>query len=113
MPVPGDRRLQVVAVPDPARAACLAACSPTPPALAEAPALLACCLGPAAGEDPPGVELAAGGAVRTLVLGLHALGAVAAFHPAGPAGRPELAAALGLEPGWEPLGLLAAGRLGT
>jgi coenzyme F420-0:L-glutamate ligase / coenzyme F420-1:gamma-L-glutamate ligase len=113
VPVPGGRQLQVVAVADPARAACLAACSPAPPALAEAPALLACCLGPPAGEDPPGVELAAGGAVRTLVLGLHALGAVAAFHPAGPPGRPELAAALGLEPGWEPLGLLAAGHLGT
>jgi len=108
VPVPGGRRLEVVPVPDPAREACLAACSPTPPGLAGAPALLACCLGPPATEDEPGVELAAGGAVRTLVLGLHALGVVAVFHPAGPA----LAAALGLEPGWEPLGLLAAGHLG-
>jgi coenzyme F420-0:L-glutamate ligase/coenzyme F420-1:gamma-L-glutamate ligase len=113
VPVPGDRQLQVVAVPEPARAACVAACSPASPALAEALALLACCLGPPAGADPPGVDLAAGGAVRTLVLGLHALGAVTAFHPAGPAARPELAAALGLGPGWEPLGLLAAGQLGT
>jgi coenzyme F420-0:L-glutamate ligase/coenzyme F420-1:gamma-L-glutamate ligase len=112
VPIPGGRQFQVVAVPHSAREACLAACSPTPPALAGAPALLACCLGPPAGEDPAGVELAAGGAVRTLVLGLHALGVVTAFHPAGPAGRTTLAASLGLEPGWEPLGLLAAGHLG-
>jgi coenzyme F420-0:L-glutamate ligase/coenzyme F420-1:gamma-L-glutamate ligase len=108
VPVPGGRRLEVVPVPDPAREASLAACSPTPPGLADAPALLACCLGPPATKDEPGVELAAGGAVRTLVLGLHALGVVAAFQPAGPA----LAAALDLEPGWKPLGLLAAGHLG-
>jgi coenzyme F420-0:L-glutamate ligase/coenzyme F420-1:gamma-L-glutamate ligase len=94
VPIPGGRRLQVVPVPD-------------------TPELLACCLGPPA--DPTaaaaGVELAAGGAVRTLVLGLHALGVVAAFQPAGAAGRRALAGALDLDPGWEPLGLLAAGQL--
>jgi coenzyme F420-0:L-glutamate ligase / coenzyme F420-1:gamma-L-glutamate ligase len=108
VPIPGGRRLEVVPVPDTAREASLAACFPAPATLAGTPSLLACCLGPPAAEDDPGVELAAGGAVRTLVLGLHALGVVAVFHPAGPA----LAAALGLEPGWEPLGLLAAGQPG-
>ena len=99
-------------MPDPAREAGLAACSPAPPGLAGAPALLACCLGPPATEDGPGVELAAGGAVRTLVLGLHALGAGARFQPAAPAARRALAATLDLDPGWEPLGLLAAGHPG-
>jgi coenzyme F420-0:L-glutamate ligase / coenzyme F420-1:gamma-L-glutamate ligase len=114
IPLPGGRRLRVAPVPDGDRAACLAACSPAPPALGAAPTLLACCLGPPGGptgEGEAGVELAAGGAVRTLVLGLHALGAGAAFHPGGPAGRRALAAALGLDPGWAPLGLLAAGHL--
>jgi len=94
VPIPGGRRLQVVPVPG-------------------APELLACCLGPPAdpAEDPAGVELAAGGAVRTLVLGLHALGVVAVFQPAGAAGRRALAGTLDLDPGWEPLGLLAAGQL--
>jgi coenzyme F420-0:L-glutamate ligase / coenzyme F420-1:gamma-L-glutamate ligase len=122
VPLPGGRRLRVVPVPAGARAACLAALSPTPPALAAAPALLACGLagpeaatgrpaGDAAGHDPAGLELAAGGAVRTLVLGLHALGVAAVFAPAGTLARAEaLAAALGPDPGWRPLGLLAAGR---
>jgi coenzyme F420-0:L-glutamate ligase / coenzyme F420-1:gamma-L-glutamate ligase len=109
VPLPGGHRFQVVPVPAAARAACLAALSPAPPALAGAPVLLACCLAPPA-EDA--VELAAGGAVRTLVLGLHALGVGALFAPAGAAARPTLAAALGLDPGREPLGLLAAGNPG-
>jgi coenzyme F420-0:L-glutamate ligase / coenzyme F420-1:gamma-L-glutamate ligase len=119
VPLPGGRTFQVVAVPAAARAACLAARSPTPPALAAAPVLLGCCLVPPAagggrvdgtGEDEPGVELAAGGALRTLVLGLHGLGVGAVFHPAGPPARRALAAALELDPGWEPLGLLGAGH---
>jgi coenzyme F420-0:L-glutamate ligase/coenzyme F420-1:gamma-L-glutamate ligase len=109
VPVPGGRRFQAVPVPAAARAACLAALSPARPVLATAPALLACGLTPPAGEEAAGVELAAGGAVRTLVLGLHALGVGAAFEPAR---GPALAAALGLDPGWRPLGLLAAGRPG-
>ena len=126
VPLPGGRRFQAVPVPAAARGAGPAALAPaaTPPGgvtalLASAPALLACCLTPAgpgeedSGEDAAaGVELAAGGAVRTLVLGLHALGVGAVFAPAGPAARPALAAALGLDPGWSPLGLLAAGRPG-
>ena len=69
--------------------------------------MLACCLGPGGGADEEAaVELAAGGAIRTLVLALHALGVAALFQPAGPADRPALAVTLGLEPGWEPLGLL-------
>jgi coenzyme F420-0:L-glutamate ligase / coenzyme F420-1:gamma-L-glutamate ligase len=115
VPIPGGRQLRVLPVPAAARTACLAAASsPALPALAGAPALLACCLAPPASgraEDPAGVELAAGGAVRTLVLGLHALGVVAVFQPAGAAGRRALAGALDLDPGWEPLGLLAAGQL--
>jgi coenzyme F420-0:L-glutamate ligase / coenzyme F420-1:gamma-L-glutamate ligase len=119
VPIPGGRQLQAVPVPAVARAECLAACSPVPAALADAPVLLACCLSPPARpggrpawEDDAGVELAAGGAVRTLVLGLHALGVGALFRPAGPPARRALAAALRLERGWEPLGLLAAGHLG-
>jgi len=46
------------------------------------------------------------------VLGLHALGVGAVFEPAGEAARTDLAAALGLDPGWRPLGLLGAGHLG-
>jgi hypothetical protein len=74
------------------------------------PSALACCLTqPAdpAGAGEPGGELAAGAALRTLVLALHALGVSASFHPADPDGRRALARRLGLDPGWEPLGLLA------
>lgn len=89
VPIPGGRRLRVV------------------PGPAEARTVLACCLGPGGGADEEAaVELAAGGAIRTLVLALHALGVAALFQPAGPADRPALAVTLGLEPGWEPLGLL-------
>ena len=115
-PLPGGRRLRVLPVPDPTRPACLAACSPTPPALAAAPTLLACCLDPPAAPGPParaidpGLELAAGGALRTLVLALHALGVAAVLHPAAPPAPQAVAAALGLDPGAEPLALLAAGR---
>jgi coenzyme F420-0:L-glutamate ligase / coenzyme F420-1:gamma-L-glutamate ligase len=119
VPLPGGRRLEAVPVPAGARAACLAALSPTPPVLADAPVLLACGLPapPAAadrptGADAAGVELAAGGAVRTLALGLHALGVASVFEPAAtPSQADDLAAALGLIP-WRPLGLLAAGRPG-
>jgi coenzyme F420-0:L-glutamate ligase / coenzyme F420-1:gamma-L-glutamate ligase len=110
VPLPGGQRLQAALVPAGARPACLAALSPAAPVLAAAPVLLAC--GLAAGADAPGLELAAGGAVRTLVLGLHALGVAAVFEPAGtPARADALAAALGLVP-WRALGLLAAGRPG-
>jgi hypothetical protein len=44
------------------------------------------------------------------VLALHALGVAALLHPAAPAARPALAGALALDPGWEPLGLVAAGH---
>ena len=50
--------------------------------------------------------LAAGAALRTLVLALHALGVAGSFQPADPAARRDLAGTLGLAPGWEPLGLL-------
>jgi coenzyme F420-0:L-glutamate ligase/coenzyme F420-1:gamma-L-glutamate ligase len=110
VPLPGGQRLQAAPVPAGARPACLAALSPAPPLLAAAPVLLAC--GLAAGVGAPGVELAAGGAVRTLVLGLHALGVAAVFEPAGtPARADALAAALGPVP-WRAFGLLAAGRPG-
>jgi len=111
VPLPGGRRLRVVPVPAAARAACLDACSPAPPGLAAAPVLLACCLGPAEAGDPAaGTELAAGGAVRTLLLALNALGVATLLQPAPPAGRPALATALSLGPGWQPLGLVAAGH---
>jgi coenzyme F420-0:L-glutamate ligase/coenzyme F420-1:gamma-L-glutamate ligase len=111
VPVPGGRRLQALPVPPAARAAALAACSPTPPALATAPVLLGCALTPAAPAPDPGTELAAGGALRVLELGLHAHGVAAVFAAAGARG-PALAAALGLGPGWWALGLLGAGRPG-
>ena len=90
VPIPGRRRLDVVTVPGD-------------------PHALACCLRPPAdpAADEPGTELAAGAALRTLVLALHALGVAASFRPAGPAGRRDLARTLELGPGWEPLGLLA------
>jgi hypothetical protein len=95
-------------MPDGARAASLAACSPIPAGFADAPTLLACCLDPGGGPEA-GTELAAGAALRTLLLSLHALGVEASFQPAD---RRELGATLGLEPGWEPLGLLSAGHPG-
>jgi coenzyme F420-0:L-glutamate ligase/coenzyme F420-1:gamma-L-glutamate ligase len=109
VPLPGGRRLRVVPVPAAARARCLAALSPTGPvdtALASAPALVAPCVAAAAAE----VELAAGGALRTLLLALRALGVAAAFVAADGAAGAALATALGLPPGSRPLGLLAAGR---
>jgi coenzyme F420-0:L-glutamate ligase / coenzyme F420-1:gamma-L-glutamate ligase len=105
VPLPGGG-LRVVPVPAEARAACLAAlASPPPPSVEAAPALLGCYLEP---PLPAGGELAAGGAIRTLLLALHALGIAARFEPAGPA----LAGALALDPGARPLGLVAAGRPG-
>jgi coenzyme F420-0:L-glutamate ligase / coenzyme F420-1:gamma-L-glutamate ligase len=118
VPLPAGRRLRVVPVPEAARGACLAACPPTSPVPAAAPVLLACCLGPGearpaeATAPPVGLDLAAGGAVRTLALAFHALGVATSFHPADPSARPALAAALALDPGWEPVGLVAAGRPG-
>jgi coenzyme F420-0:L-glutamate ligase/coenzyme F420-1:gamma-L-glutamate ligase len=113
VPLPGGRRLRVAPVPAAVRPACLAALSPTPPAMASAPTLLACCLDPPGPAGPPvGAELAAGGAVRTLVLALNAVGVAARFQAAEPPARPALAAALALDPGVEPLGLVAAGRPG-
>jgi dehydro coenzyme F420 reductase / coenzyme F420-0:L-glutamate ligase / coenzyme F420-1:gamma-L-glutamate ligase len=111
-PLPYGHRFRVLAVPDRARASCLAALSPTQPALASAPLLLVCCLAaPRAGPEPAaGAELAAGGAVRTLLLGLHAQGMAARFAAAGPAAAPALAGAMALEAGWRPLGLVGAGR---
>jgi coenzyme F420-0:L-glutamate ligase/coenzyme F420-1:gamma-L-glutamate ligase len=135
VPLPGGQRLRVVPVPAAARRRCTAALSPTRPAgpaLADAPVLLAPCLVPApAAVAPPsragaagarrgeaaeapwpeGVELAAGGALRTLLLALHVQGIGTVFEPAG-AAAPALAAALELPTGWGPLGLVAAGRPG-
>jgi nitroreductase len=111
--------LRVVPVPAGARARCLAALSPAgpppDPALASAPALVAPCLALAGPPEPradraEATELAAGGAVRTLLLALHAHGLAAAFVAADLAARQALATALGLPPGTRPLGLLAAGR---
>jgi coenzyme F420-0:L-glutamate ligase / coenzyme F420-1:gamma-L-glutamate ligase len=124
VPLPGGHRLRVVPVPAAARPGCLACLSPTEPpdpALASAPALLVPCLTPPAVEvtasagvpAPPAdavVELAAGGALRTLLLGLHAQGVATGFAAAGPESRAALATVLGLPPGSRPLGLLAAGR---
>jgi dehydro coenzyme F420 reductase / coenzyme F420-0:L-glutamate ligase / coenzyme F420-1:gamma-L-glutamate ligase len=110
VPLPGGRRLRALPVPPDARAACLAACSPTPPALAAAPLLLACCLAP--GAPDPAALLAAGGALKVLELGLHAHGVAAVLAAAGGRGQPALAGALGLDAGWWVLGLVGAGHPG-
>jgi coenzyme F420-0:L-glutamate ligase / coenzyme F420-1:gamma-L-glutamate ligase len=120
VPVPGGHRLRAVPVPAAARARCLASLSPTQPPdplAASAPVLLVAWLTPADSQDPHGgraqaATLAAGGAVRTLLLALHAQGVAAAFLAAGPEAGVELAAALDLPAGARPLGLLAAGRPG-
>jgi dehydro coenzyme F420 reductase / coenzyme F420-0:L-glutamate ligase / coenzyme F420-1:gamma-L-glutamate ligase len=120
VPLPGGRRLRAVPVPAAARARSLASLSPTGPAdplAASAPVLLAPWLTPGDPRDPHGgraeaLELAAGGAVRTLLLALHAQGVAAAFLAAGPEAGAELAAALDLPADARPLGLLAAGRPG-
>jgi coenzyme F420-0:L-glutamate ligase / coenzyme F420-1:gamma-L-glutamate ligase len=120
VPVPGGHRLRADPVPAAARARCLASLSPTEPPdplAASAPVLLAAWLAPAHPRDPHGgraeaTALAAGGAVRTLLLALHAQGVAAAFLAAGPEAGVELAAALDLPAGARPLGLLAAGRPG-
>jgi coenzyme F420-0:L-glutamate ligase/coenzyme F420-1:gamma-L-glutamate ligase len=120
VPLPGGRRLRVVPVPTAVRARCTSALSPTgppDPALAGAPLLFAPCLAPAGEPPPPGggtrtsqdEALAAGGALRTLLLALHVQGVATAFEPAAPDGA-ALAAALELPAGWRPLGLVAAGR---
>jgi coenzyme F420-0:L-glutamate ligase/coenzyme F420-1:gamma-L-glutamate ligase len=57
-----------------------------------------------------GLELAAGGALATMLLGLHAQSLQAVFVPAGRHAQDELAAALALAAGWRPLGALAAGH---
>jgi nitroreductase len=56
------------------------------------------------------VELAAGGAVRTLELALHVQGIGSWFAPATPEGRAALAEVLDIAAGWRPLGVVAAGR---
>jgi len=118
VPLPGGRRLRAIPVPAAARARCLASLSPTEPPdplAASAPVLLAPWLTPADPRDPHGghaTALAAGGAVRTLLLALHAQGVAAAFLAAGPEAGVELASALDLPAGARPLGLLAAGRPG-
>jgi coenzyme F420-0:L-glutamate ligase / coenzyme F420-1:gamma-L-glutamate ligase len=122
VPLPGGWRLRVVPVPAAARDRCAAALSPARPpgpSFAGAPLLLAPCLAPTPGtaEAPPGdeaagLELAAGGAVRTLQLALHVQGIASRFAPATPQRRAALAAALDVAAGWRPLGLVAAGRRG-
>jgi dehydro coenzyme F420 reductase / coenzyme F420-0:L-glutamate ligase / coenzyme F420-1:gamma-L-glutamate ligase len=119
--LPGGARLRVVeAATAAARARLLAAVAAaggaSPALLAEAPLLLVPCLAPSgrAGSREAsaavGLELAAGGALATMLLGLHAQSLQAVFVPAGRHAQDELAAALALAAGWRPLGALAAGH---
>jgi coenzyme F420-0:L-glutamate ligase / coenzyme F420-1:gamma-L-glutamate ligase len=119
--LPGGARLRVVeAATAAARARLLAAVAAaggaSPALLAEAPLLLVPCLAPSgrAGSREAsaavGLELAAGGALATMLLGLHAQSLQAVFVPAGRHAQDELAAALALAAGWRPLGSLAAGH---
>jgi dehydro coenzyme F420 reductase / coenzyme F420-0:L-glutamate ligase / coenzyme F420-1:gamma-L-glutamate ligase len=119
--LPGGARLRVVeAATAAARARLLAAVAAaggaSPALLAGAPLLLVPCLAPSgrAGSREAsaavGLELAAGGALATMLLGLHAQSLQAVFVPAGRHAQDELAAALALAAGWRPLGALAAGH---
>jgi coenzyme F420-0:L-glutamate ligase/coenzyme F420-1:gamma-L-glutamate ligase len=119
--LPGGARLRVVeAATAAARARLLAgvaaAGGASPALLAGAPLLLVPCLAPSgrAGSREAsaavGLELAAGGALATMLLGLHAQSLQAVFVPAGRHAEDELAAALALAAGWRPLGTLAAGH---
>jgi coenzyme F420-0:L-glutamate ligase / coenzyme F420-1:gamma-L-glutamate ligase len=116
VPLPGGWRLRVVPVPAAARDRCTAVLSPARPpgpSFADAPLLLAPCLAPTPGAaEAAGLELAAGGAVRTLQLALHVQGIASRFAPAPPEGWAALAEALDVADGWRPLGLVAAGRRG-
>jgi coenzyme F420-0:L-glutamate ligase/coenzyme F420-1:gamma-L-glutamate ligase len=118
--LPGGAHLRVVeAATAAARARLLAAVAhggASPALLAGAPLLLVPCLAPSgrAGSREAsaavGLELAAGGALATMLLGLHAQSLQAVFVPAGRHAQDELAAALALAAGWRPLGALAAGH---
>jgi len=88
-----------------------------PTLLGEAPVLLVPFLAPA---EPSAVSgdaeahaselLAAGGAVRALLLALHAQGLTGTFAAAGPSRREAATGALGLPAGWLALGTVAAGH---
>ncbi len=119
--LPGGARLRVVeAATAAARAGLLAAVAAaggvSPALLAGAPLLLVPCLAPSGragsreASAAAGLELAAGGALATMLLGLHAQSLQAVFVPAGRHAQDELAAALALAAGWRPLGALAAGH---
>jgi len=130
----GARPLRIVHAASPAsREACLAAVAGAPrddpradgtgPAavpralLEEAPVLLVPCLAPPRRPGGPGAAvahagelLAAGGAVRALLLALHAQGLAGAFAASTPARHEAAARALGLPAGWLALGTVAAGQ---
>ena len=115
----GARPFRVVHAASPAaRERCLAVERPPDrPGEGEAPVLLVPCLGlpdgpaaPRAAEADAGELLAAGGAVRTLLLGLHAQGLAGAFTASSRSSREAAASALGLPAGWLALGTVAAGH---
>ncbi len=119
--LPGGARLRVVeAATAAARARLLAAVAAgggaSPALLAGAPLLLVPCLAPSGragsreASAAAGLELAAGGALATMLLALHAQSLQAVFVLAGQHAQDELAAALALAAGWRPLGALAAGH---
>jgi coenzyme F420-0:L-glutamate ligase / coenzyme F420-1:gamma-L-glutamate ligase len=88
--------------------------------LGGAPVLLVPCLEPGAARAHPDgrrraaeasrLELTAGGALRTLLLALHAQGLGAAWVPSSLFCGEVAAAALDLPAGWRPLGSVAAGH---
>ena len=84
--------------------------------LAQAPVLLVPCLAVGGADQADGaaawteVQLAAGGAVQTLLLALHALGLAGAWIASSLSCQQAAARALELPDGWLPLGSVVAGR---
>ncbi len=89
-----------------ARSAVLAVVGSPAGELGDAPLLLV----PGLAAAAPSGELAAGRALQSLLLALHAYGIGSAFTPVGPAAAGALAAALDVGQGWRPVGLIAAGQ---
>jgi coenzyme F420-0:L-glutamate ligase/coenzyme F420-1:gamma-L-glutamate ligase len=77
--------------------------------LRSAPILLVPCVRPAAGTSERSILLAAGATIRTLAVALHAQGLAWSWDPSLVLDTERTGAALALEGGWRPLGVVAVG----